>query len=118
MKPIMTTFILSAFLLLITALPVLAHEGHQHKVMGTVAAIDDVQIKIKGKDGNQVSIQLQLDTEYKKGDQPATLADVKVGERVVVTYSEHEGHEIAHEVRLPADKKKTTKKDEKSPGKK
>ena len=106
MKPIITSFVLSAFLLLIAAFPILAHEGYQHKVMGTVAAVDEMHIKISAKDGVRVSIQLQLDTEFQEGDQPATLADVKVGQRVVVTYSEHEGHKIAHKVQLPAGEKK------------
>lgn len=106
MKAFATTLILSAFCSLIAGLPVFAHEGHQHKVMGAVVAIDDTHIKVNAKDGARVSIQLQLDTEFQKGDQPATLADVKVGQKVVVTYSEHEGHKIAHKVQLPADENK------------
>lgn len=108
MKPIITPFILSVFVLLVTALPLLAHEGHQHKVMGNVAVIDQTHIEVNVKnEGYPVSVQLNLNTKYQKGDEPAVLADVKVGQKVVVTYSEDEGQKMAHTVRLPADKKKT-----------
>jgi len=102
-----------AGLLLIAGLmPVflLAHEGH--KVMGTVAAVDANQVEVKGKDGKTVSIALAPTTKYLRpaatpGAKPqaASLADVKVGQRVVVAVSEEGEKMTAKELTLGAAEK-------------
>ena len=62
----------------------LAHPGHEHKVMGTItmAAADHVMLKdTKGKD---VTIKVTKDTKVKS--KPAIkVEEIKVGTRVVVT---------------------------------
>ena len=65
-----------------------AHEGHAHKVMGKVIAIDDKKIEVEGKDGKHVSGLLGPKTMFMNGKAMAKLADVKVGPRVVVTMVE------------------------------
>ncbi|MEO5761165.1 MAG: hypothetical protein ABIR28_02525 [Vicinamibacteria bacterium] len=68
-----------------------AHEGHAHKVMGKVTAVDDMRIEVEGRDGKKVSGLLGPKTMFMRGRIVAVLADVKVGQRVVVTMvEEHE----------------------------
>ncbi len=78
----------------------LAHEGHKHKVMGTVTAVDASHVEIDTKDEKKVSILVTEDTKYMRGKEPATAADVKVGDRIVVTTIEKEGKKIAQEILL------------------
>ncbi len=77
-----------------------AHEGHPHKVMGTVAAIDATHIEVDATDGKKVSILVTSETKYRKGTATAGAADVKVGQRVVVTFAEGGGKKTAKEVLL------------------
>lgn len=65
-----------------------AHEGHEHKVMGKVASIADGKIEVETKDGKKVSAVLTSGTRYLRGKRTVDLADVKVGERVVIVVVE------------------------------
>ena len=84
----------------------LAHEGH--KVMGTVTAVDAKQVEVKDKDGKTVSIALTTATKFMRPaasagakSQAVSLADVKVGQRVVVAVSE-EGEKMTANEYVPA----------------
>src|SRR2546428_7685727 len=80
--------------------PVLAHEGHDHKIMGTVAAIDAKHIDVTTQDEHKTTIWLDGETKILRGKSQTTAGDVKVGERVVVTAIEKEGKMLAREVLL------------------
>ena len=84
------------------SMPALAHEGHDHKVMGTVIAIDASHIEVKATDGTIQSLQVTSKTRFKKADAPASRADVKPTDRVVVKFAEEAGKAEAHEVLLAA----------------
>lgn len=77
-----------------------AHEGHSHRVMGFVKAVDAVHIEIETKEGKRISVLVNEETKYRRGKAAATAADVKVGERVVLTLVGKEGKKIAQEVLL------------------
>jgi hypothetical protein len=80
---------------------VYAHEGHDHKVMGTVAKIQDTQLEVKTQDGNAVSVTLNDQTKILRGKQKAAKTEIKEGERVVVIYTTTKDKvSIAKEVRL------------------
>ena len=82
---------------------VLAHEGHDHKVMGTVARIQDSQLEVKGTDGKTVSVTLNDQTKILRGKQKAEKTEIKEGERVVVIYiTSKDKTSVAKEVRLAA----------------
>jgi len=66
----------------------LAHEGHEHKVMGKVVTIDEKKIEVESTDGKKVAGVLSPDTKYLRDKAPATRTDVKVGERVVIVLVE------------------------------
>ena len=77
-----------------------AHEGHEHKAMGIVSVVDASHVEVKTTDGKTVSVQLNAETKYLKGKTPAALADVKVAQRVVVSYIEQGEKNVAKEVLL------------------
>lgn len=84
-----------------------AHEGHVHKVMGTVATLHENHLEVKATDGKMSMITLNEKTKVLRGKTKAKLQDIKSGERAVVTAIEKKGKDgtpvlIATEVRLPA----------------
>lgn len=83
-----------------------AHEGHVHKVMGTVTALHENHLEVKATDGKTSMITLNEKTRVLRGKIKAKALDIKSGERVVVTATEKKGKDgksvlIATEVRLP-----------------
>ena len=62
----------------------LAHEGHDHKVMGTVTMAAADHLMLKDKDGKDVIVHVTKDTKV-KGKPAMKVADIKPGTRVVVT---------------------------------
>jgi hypothetical protein len=68
--------------------PVLAHGGHEHKVMGKVVAIDEERIEVEATDGRMVTGALRADTTYLRDKVAVSRPDVKLGERVVIVVVE------------------------------
>ncbi len=61
-----------------------AHEGHDHKIMGTVTMAAADHVMLKDKDGKDVTIQVTKDTKVKS--KPALkVEEIKAGTRVVIT---------------------------------
>jgi hypothetical protein len=62
----------------------LAHEGHDHKVLGTVtmAAVD--RVTLKDRDGKDLTIKVTKDTKV-KAKPLIKVEQIKAGTRVVVT---------------------------------
>lgn len=87
--------------------PLVAHEGHQHKIKGTVAAVDVAahRLEVKGTDGKTVALTLDDKTKVTRGTGPAAMGDLAVGTRVVVTMTEENGAKKAVEIRLPETEK-------------
>ena len=95
------------FLVLVTAFVVPrstpAHEGHAHKVMGTVASVseDGKTLEVTDKEGKTVRLAVTADTKFLKGDKTVKAADLQPGTRVVVSLKENTGGPAtALEVRL------------------
>ena len=63
---------------------VMAHPGHEYKVMGTVTMAAADHIMLKDKDGKDVTIRVTKDTKV-KSKQPLKVEEIKAGTRVVVT---------------------------------
>ena len=83
-KRIFATLFAFAILALGSRVSLLGHEGHVHKVMGTVtmAAVDHVMLK--DKDGKDVMVKVTKSTKVKA--KPAVkVEELKVGTRVVIT---------------------------------
>jgi len=68
-------FALSAF--------ALAHGKEKH-VMGTVTSISDSSITLETKAKKSITVEVSDKTKFEKSGSPATLKDLKVGDKVVV----------------------------------
>ncbi len=62
----------------------LAHEGHDHKVLGTVTAITAAKLTVKTQDGKSVIVATDAKTAVARGTAKVELAAMKVGDRVVI----------------------------------
>jgi uncharacterized Zn ribbon protein len=62
----------------------LAHEGHDHKVMGTVTSAAADKVVVKDTKGKDVTVQVTKDTKV-KAKQAIKVEQIKPGTRVVIT---------------------------------
>lgn len=77
-----------------------AHEGHDHKAMGTCSAVnaDKSQIEIKTVEGKTLIVVVSGATRYKKAGAAASLKELQPGQRVAVTYQQKGSELQASEV--------------------
>ncbi len=66
-------------------LQVLAHEGHDHKVMGTVTMAAADHVMLKTTDAKDVTVLITKDTKVTLNKQAVKPQDLKVGTRIVIT---------------------------------
>jgi hypothetical protein len=83
MKRLSVTFLALAVLAFGSGARILAHAGHQHKVMGTVTMAAADHIMLKDKDGKDVTVKVTKDTKV-KAKPLVKVQDIKVGSRIVV----------------------------------
>jgi hypothetical protein len=82
-----------------------AHGDEQH-VMGTVTAITEntITVEIAQKQGDTqkttVTVQVVSTTKFEKMDAPATMKDLKVGDRVVIHAAKKADKLEAHTVKI------------------
>ena len=81
----MKRIVLAVALICAMAPFVSAHEGHDHKIMGTIAAIHDNSVDVKATDGKMSTVSLNDKTKILRGTTAMKLAELKAGDRVVVT---------------------------------
>lgn len=97
-----STFLISFLFLAFVAL---AHGDKKH-VLGTIEKLDAASVTVKTRDGKSVEVKLVASTVYVSRvgtvDKPAKLADVAVGQMVVI-HATPKGEELeADEVRFSA----------------
>jgi hypothetical protein len=91
-----------AVLTLGTAPQLVAHEGHDHKVMGTVTMAMADHIVVKDTAGKDVTIQVVKTTRVKA--KPAMkVEEIKAGTRVVITAAMQKDKMIAKEIQVGTD---------------
>jgi hypothetical protein len=84
MKKLFAAILALVILTLGSSLSVRAHEGHEHKVMGTVTMAAADHVMLKDRDGKDVIVKVNKDTKVKA--KPAVkVEEIKVGTRIVVT---------------------------------
>jgi hypothetical protein len=84
MKRLFATVLALGALTLGSGARLLAHEGHERKVMGTVTMAAADHIMLKDKEGKDVTVKVTKDTKVKA--KPAVKVNgIKVGSRIVVT---------------------------------
>jgi hypothetical protein len=64
-----------------------AHEGHDHKVMGTVTMAAADHVMLKDKDGKELTVKVTKDTKV-KAKPMIKVEEIKTGTRVVITVVE------------------------------
>jgi hypothetical protein len=95
-------FAVVAMVLCVSLPQALAHDGHAHKIMGTVTARNDKQIEVKTPSGEILSIQINEKTVVKRATRKIGLEEVKEGGRVVVDIGNGEDPLIAREIQVGA----------------
>ena len=63
----------------------LAHPGHDHKVLGTVTMAAPDHVMLKNTEGKEVTVQITKETKILRAKKPMKIEDIKAGMRVVVT---------------------------------
>jgi hypothetical protein len=79
------SLLLAVASLALLAVPLAAHEGHEHKILGTVTMAATDHVMVKDRAGKSFTIHIAETTKVLKDKKPATVADIKSGMRVVVT---------------------------------
>ncbi len=92
----------AAMTLALTAPAALAHDGHVHKVMGTVMSSDASRFELKTPSGEILSIAVNAKTVVTRAKKKAVLTDVQKGVRVVVDIGNGEDPLIARGIQLGA----------------
>lgn len=64
---------------------VLAHEGHDHKYLGTVTDVTAERVMLKTRDGKDVRVNLARTTKMVRGKESVSIDALTPGTRVVVT---------------------------------
>ena len=83
----MTRRLLLAVFATLTLLPLgaLAHEGHDHTVMGTVTMAAPDHVILKDLGNKDVTVYLNRETKVLRDKKPAKVEDIRAGLRVVIT---------------------------------
>ena len=87
-----------------------AHEGHMHKVMGTVTSVQGSNVMVKSADGKTVMVMLDGKTIVTRGKMKVDVSGVKVGDRVVAEGTEEKDMLTAKTVKLGVAAATTAKK--------
>jgi hypothetical protein len=99
----MRVVILAAVLTLLIGPAAQAHEGHQHKLMGTVIGLKKDRVEIKTTEAKTEAVVLNDKTRILRGTRRLKEADIKVGERIVALAIEQKDKSLmATELRLAA----------------
>jgi len=78
-------WIVGGLIVLALAVPaaVMAHEGHAHKILGTITAIAGEKVELKTPEGKTVTVTVNAKTTYARGKTKVDATALKVGERIV-----------------------------------
>ena len=99
MKSWMIGLAMSALIVTAPSIAV-AHEGHAHKVMGTISSVQGTNLMVKGTDGKSVMVMLDAKTKITQGKATVDAKSLKVGDRVVAEGPEEKGMIMAATVKL------------------
>ena len=78
------TMLTAVAVLTLNGAHLVAHQGHDHKVMGTVTMAAADHVMLKDKDGKDVTVKVTRETKV-KAKSPMKVEEIKAGTRVVVT---------------------------------
>ena len=78
----------------------LAHGGHLHKALGTIARTDGVHVDVKTTDGKTLTLTLDKKTAVTRGKDKLDATALKAGDRVSVDYIEENKLMMARTIKL------------------
>ena len=81
-----------------------AHEGHAHKVMGTVSSVEGGHVMVATAEGTTVMVMMDSKTTITSGKTKVDASAVKAGIRVVAEGPAEKGIIMATSVRIGASK--------------
>ena len=98
MRKLITALVLTAAL----GAPALvaAHDGHMHKMLGTVSSVQGSQLTVKTTDGKVVAVTLDAKTTITRGKVKLDATALKAGERVSVDYMQQKTVNTAKTIKL------------------
>jgi len=97
--------VLAVLAFALAAVPaVQAHGGHDH-VMGKVKAVDPQAgtVQVEGHYHKLVTVVVNDQTKFMRGDTEAAAAEMVVGSRVVIDVDTVDGKKVAKQIRLGTD---------------
>ena len=80
--------------------PAAAHEGHTHKILGTVVSLQGDHLDVKTTDGKTVTVTLNGKTAIVRGTTKLDRTALKPGERVSVDANEQKKVMVASSIKL------------------
>jgi hypothetical protein len=89
MKRLATLLLALTVLTLGSRLPAFAHEGHDHRIMGTVTMAAADHVMLKDKDGKDVTVKVTKNTKV-KSKPVLKVEEIKPGTRIVVTAAQEQ----------------------------
>ena len=87
MKRLMASVVAVGMMAVGSPSPLVAHEGHDHKVMGTVTMVASDHVMLKDKDGKDVTVKVTKNTTV-KAKTAMKVEQIQPGTRVVITATE------------------------------
>ena len=77
-------FLAAVVLAVLAPVATFAHPGHEHKLLGTITAVDGSKITMKTTEGKDATFAVTPLTTFKRGKAKGAQTDLKVGLRIVV----------------------------------
>jgi len=71
----------------------MAHNGNDH-VRGTITAVSAQSVTVQLADKTSKTLTIDPKTEFDNAGRPGHLADIKVGDRVVIDVPEHKSNAL------------------------
>lgn len=84
MKHAVTLVLACAVLALVPGARLLAHEGHEYRILGTMTMAAADHVMVKDKEGKNLTIKVTKDTKV-KASTAMKVEQIKPGTRVVIT---------------------------------
>jgi hypothetical protein len=85
---------------LVSSRALLAHEGHTHKVMGTVQSVQGSSLEVKTPEGKTVTVMMDAKTSIVRGTTKLDRTALKAGDRVSIDATEQKKVMTAQTIKL------------------
>ena len=91
---------ITVFALALAFSAIMFAHGNEKQMMGAVASIPDNSITVETTSKKTVTVSLSASTKFQKSGSPATLKDLKAGDKAVIHVTGSEDKLVATEIRF------------------